>query len=189
MASLLIRGGRIIDPAGNIDSTGDVLVVDDRIEAIETGSMSNPGDADVIEAEGCIVCPGLLDIHVHFRDPHQGQLHDETIQSGSAAAVAGGFTTVACMPNTIPALDAPRWIQYIDDSAREADLARVHAPARRAAVAAAVADRLGASILGPAHRTDGAQLGLVRRRRLPRRDQLGLDVVPRLLQYAALEPR
>lgn len=126
MASLLIRGGRIIDPAGKLDATGDVLVVDGRIAAIETDSTSHPTEGDVIEAEGCIVCPGLLDIHVHFRDPHQGQLHEETIESGSAAAVAGGFTTVACMPNTIPALDAPRWIQYVNDSAREADLARVH---------------------------------------------------------------
>ena len=73
MASLLIRGGRIIDPAGKLDATGDVLVVDGRIAAIETGSTSHPVSGDVIEAEGCIVCPGLLDIHVHFRDPHQGQ--------------------------------------------------------------------------------------------------------------------
>ena len=126
MTTVLIRGGRIIDPASGLDATGDLEIVDGRVSKIETrGRLAAEGD--VIDAEGCIVSPGLLDIHVHFRDPHRGQLHEETIASGSAAAVAGGFTTVACMPNTMPALDAPDRITYVERQGRLADLARIRA--------------------------------------------------------------
>ena len=126
MTRVLIRGGRIIDPASGLDATGDLEIVDGRVSKIETrGRLAAEGD--VIDAEGCIVSPGLLDIHVHFRDPHRGQLHEETIASGSAAAVAGGFTTVACMPNTMPALDAPDRITYVERQGRLADLARIRA--------------------------------------------------------------
>lgn len=161
MATLLIRGGRIIDPASDLDATGDVLVVDGRIEAIETDAPLSC-DGDVIDADGCIVSPGLLDIHVHFRDPHQGQLHDETIGSGSAAAVAGGFTTVACMPNTMPALDAPEWIDYVHARGREADLARVHAIGcgtigRRGRERAPIDALIGAGAIGISDDGDGIE--------------------------------
>ena len=116
----------MIDPASGLDEASDVLIENDRITAINPSIETIPGDVDVIEAEGCIVCPGLIDIHVHFRDPHQGQLHDETVETGSASAVAGGFTTVCCMPNTSPALDTPDLVQYVLKRGLDVDLARVH---------------------------------------------------------------
>src|SRR6185503_3045886 len=80
-------------------------------------------DASVIDAEGGIVCPGLVDIHVHFREPHP--THRETIATGAASAVSGGFTTVCCMPNTNPALDSPALVEFIHHKAALAGLARV----------------------------------------------------------------
>lgn len=117
----------MIDPASGLDRTSDILLENDRITAIKSSIDSNPGETNVIEAGGCIVCPGLVDIHVHFRDPHQGQVHDETIASGSAAAVAGGFSTVCCMPNTKPALDTPDQIKYVLEQGLDIGLARIHA--------------------------------------------------------------
>lgn len=99
--SWLIRGGRIIDPANAVDRIGDLLVQDGRIAAID--ASLDPGGATVVDAEGLVVCPGLIDIHVHLREP--GGEHKETIATGTAAAAAGGFTTICCMPNTRPALD------------------------------------------------------------------------------------
>ena len=123
--STLIRGGRIIDPASGLDATGDVLISDGRIKAIEVGQpLSVEPDTRVHDASGCLVVPGLIDIHVHLRDP--GQQHKETIRTGSMAAVAGGFTTICCMPNTAPALDAPEHVEYVHARAGEAGLARVH---------------------------------------------------------------
>ncbi|MEE2718646.1 MAG: dihydroorotase [Planctomycetota bacterium] len=161
MGTLLIRGGRIVDPASRLDATGDLQIVDGRITMIETDGRL-PVEGDVIEAEGCIVSPGLLDIHVHFRDPHRGQLHEETIASGSAAAVAGGFTTVACMPNTLPALDHPEWIGYVDAEARSADLARVYAigcgtVGRRGREQAPIAELISAGAVGISDDGDGIE--------------------------------
>ena len=96
--SILITNGRVIDPANKIDDTLDVLIVDGKIEKI--GSVKEKFDGTTIDAAGKIVAPGLIDIHVHFREP--GDEEEETIASGSAAAVAGGFTSVVCMPNTKP---------------------------------------------------------------------------------------
>ncbi|MCA9286008.1 MAG: dihydroorotase [Phycisphaerales bacterium] len=115
MGSLLIQGGRILDPASGLDATGDVLVVDDRVAAIETkGAIRVPSDVpppERIDAEGRLVCPGLLDIHVHLREP--GGEHKESLETGTAAAAAGGFTTVCCMPNTRPALDNPTLVEFV----------------------------------------------------------------------------
>lgn len=95
-----IQGGRIIDPASGRDEVADLWISDGRI----AGSGELPSRADeTIDAAGLVVAPGLIDIHVHFREP--GQTHKETIASGSRAAAAGGFTTVVCMPNTSPAAD------------------------------------------------------------------------------------
>ena len=120
---LLLKGGRVIDPGAGGDGELDVLVEDGRIALVD---RSIPADgAEVIELrKGWIVAPGLIDIHVHLREP--GQEHKETIASGSAAAVAGGFTAVACMPNTDPVNDHPGITQFILKKAVEANLARVY---------------------------------------------------------------
>lgn len=169
MESLLIRGGRIIDPASGLDTTGDILLVDGRIAAIETVSPLDSHQGEVIDAEGCIVSPGLLDIHVHFRDPHQGQLHEETIDSGSASAVAGGFTTVACMPNTAPALDDPAWIGHVIRRGLETDLARVHAIGcgtigRKGRELAPIGDLVAAGAIGISDDGDGIEDDAMMRR-------------------------
>ena len=100
MTTLLIKGGRVIDPANGIDEISDVLIEDGRISAIGTKA----GKANTtIDAKGLIVCPGLIDMHVHLREP--GQEWKEDIESGSRAAIAGGVTSMCCMPNTTPRLD------------------------------------------------------------------------------------
>ncbi len=122
MNDLLIRGGRAIDPASGLDALRDVLVRDGVIAAI--GEHLDPGDAEILDASGAVVAPGFIDMHVHLREP--GQTHKETIATGSAAAVAGGFTAVACMPNTEPALDSPALIAEVLRLARAAGLARIY---------------------------------------------------------------
>ena len=112
MKDLIIKNGRIIDPSADRDETADLYVVD--------GSVSNraPGDGcEVIDAQGLIVAPGLIDIHVHLREP--GQIQKETIESGSRAAAAGGFTSIVCMPNTDPPADNPSTITLITDRIRD----------------------------------------------------------------------
>ena len=99
MADLLIHGGRIIDPASGFDQTADLLVSDGVIAAI--GRIPIDMDVQRLDAEGCIVAPGLIDVHVHFREPDTE--HHESIASGCRAAANGGFTAICCMPN-IPAL-------------------------------------------------------------------------------------
>jgi dihydroorotase len=115
---ILIRNGRLIDPAAGLDAPRDLLLRDGKVAAIENpGKIKAPG-ADVIEAKSLIVAPGLIDIHVHLREPGQG--YKETIATGTAAAAAGGFTTVCAMPNTIPVNDTPeitRWMQSSDRGA------------------------------------------------------------------------
>ena len=100
MASILIRGGRIIDPAQEIDRTGDLLLHDGQVVGID----ADLADVDEsIDAAGLIVCPGFIDLHVAFREP--GDEEDESIATGTAAALAVGFATVACMPDTSPVVD------------------------------------------------------------------------------------
>ena len=119
----LLKGGRVVDPANRIDGTRDVLIDGGRIARVGTDL---PADgANVIEIpDGLVICPGFIDMHVHLREP--GQEHKETIATGTAAAVAGGFTAVACMPNTNPVNDDANVTTYILDKAREANLARVY---------------------------------------------------------------
>ena len=104
MSEVLLKGGRIIDPESGMDETGDILIADGQIQSISTTQLQSSGQ--VIHCEGCIVSPGLIDIHVHFREPSSGN-HEETVESGSRSAVNGGFTTVCTMPNTTPAMDDP----------------------------------------------------------------------------------
>jgi dihydroorotase len=121
--SLLIKGGRLVDPAAGRDGELDVLVDSGKIARIGRDLPVNGGDVLEVK-QGWIVAPGLIDLHVHFREP--GQEHKETIATGTAAAVAGGFTAVACMPNTDPVNDHAGITQFILKKAAEANLARVY---------------------------------------------------------------
>ena len=112
---LLIKNGRIIDPANKVDTKADLLIVGEKIAQI--GSVKSDCN-NVIDAKGKLVTPGLIDIHVHFREP--GDEEEETIASGSAAAVAGGFTSVVCMPNTRPAIDDETSVEYVHRMGRQA---------------------------------------------------------------------
>ena len=117
----LIRGGRVLDPAGGFDGTADVLLEDGRIAGVE-GRIETQ-DAEIIDAEGLVVAPGLVDMHVHFREP--GFEYKEDVASGSRSAVAGGFTTVACMPNTSPVIDNEALVGRVLRLGNEAGLCRV----------------------------------------------------------------
>jgi dihydroorotase len=120
---LLLKGGRVIDPAGQRDGAFDVLIEDGRIARV--GRDLPVDGAEVFDvARGGLVVPGLVDMHVHLREP--GQEHKETIATGTASAVAGGFTAVACMPNTDPVNDHAGITQFILKKAAEAGLARVY---------------------------------------------------------------
>ena len=114
MSTLLIRNGRIIDPASGMDAVGDVLIVNGKIARL--GGSGEKAD-EVLDATGKIVAPGFIDMHVHLREP--GLEHAETIESGSRAAVAGGFTSICCMPNTTPVNDSPMVTRYIIERARQ----------------------------------------------------------------------
>ena len=120
---LILRGGRVVDPANGVDGTFDILVQDGVIARIGKEIPVDGGQAYDVPAGG-IVAPGLIDIHVHLREP--GQEHKETVASGTASAVAGGFTAVACMPNTDPVNDHAGITQFILKKAAEAQLARVY---------------------------------------------------------------
>lgn len=113
MTALAIRSGHLIDPAAGIDAPKDILIKDGRVAEIAApGKLKTANGAESLDASGLVVAPGLIDIHVHLREPGQG--YKETIATGTAAAAAGGFTAVAAMPNTLPVNDSPevtRWMQ------------------------------------------------------------------------------
>ena len=113
---LLIKNGRVIDPASRRDGVGDVFIAGGKI--VKSLTAAQKKQARSLDARGLVVCPGLVDIHVHFREP--GQTHKETILSGSQAAAAGGFTTVVCMPNTSPPADNTGTVELINNAARHA---------------------------------------------------------------------
>jgi dihydroorotase len=119
---LVIRGGRVIDPSTGLDALRDVAIEGGFVS--EIGEHLDTRDARVVDATGAIVAPGFIDMHVHLREP--GQTHKETIATGAAAAVAGGFTAVACMPNTEPALDTSALVAEVLRRADAAGLARVY---------------------------------------------------------------
>jgi dihydroorotase len=123
MAKRLLKGARVVDPANGRDGALDVLIADGRVARI--GHDLSVGDASVVELpHDLVICPGLIDMHVHLREP--GQEHKETVATGTAAAVAGGFTAVACMPNTSPVNDNAEVTSYILRKAAAANLARVY---------------------------------------------------------------
>ena len=123
MATLLIRGGRVIDPAQDIDRIADLRIVDGRIAGIGPGETGAGRADETIDAAGMIVTPGLIDMHVHLREP--GREEDETIASGTRAALAGGFTSVACIPNTEPPIDTQAAVEFIHQKAARADTCNV----------------------------------------------------------------
>jgi dihydroorotase len=121
MSSLLIKNGTILDPSQTMNQRADLLLRDGKITAI--GQNLGPAD-QTIDATNKLIVPGLLDIHVHFREP--GNEEEETIATGAAAAVAGGFTTVCCMPNTKPPLDTDAAIEFVLRESQRVNLANVY---------------------------------------------------------------
>lgn len=119
---LTIRGGRVIDPANGVDRVADLRLVAGRVQSLDDHRTTEP-NGPWYDARGLIVCPGLMDPHVHLREP--GQEDKETIATGAASAVAGGFTSVCCMPNTVPALDDDASMRLVYEKAQEAGQAHV----------------------------------------------------------------
>src|SRR5689334_16054472 len=110
MPNLLIAGAHVIDPASGLDQVCDIAIADGIVAAVGKNLAKSHAER-VIDAEGCIATPGLIDPHVHLREP--GMEEAETIRSGAAAAAAGGFTTVCCMPNTTPAIDDDALVEFV----------------------------------------------------------------------------
>lgn len=119
--SILIKGGRVLNPATNMDEIADIFVENGTVSAIGT-NLSESADK-VIDANGFFVMPGFIDLHVHFRDP--GLTHKEDILTGMAAAAHGGYTTVLCMPNTKPVADNPEVIEYVHKKAKDGNCINV----------------------------------------------------------------
>jgi len=123
---ILIKNGRVVDPAQGLDDLRDVLIEDDRIlELVTPGTESGfTNEVEIIDAAGLVITPGLIDMHVHLREP--GEEYKETIATGTAAAAAGGFTAVAAMPNTIPINDNRSLTEFILNQTRLTGLVRVY---------------------------------------------------------------
>jgi dihydroorotase len=119
---ILVKDGHLLDPKNNMDGRYDLLIEDGRVTAVGAGLAKN--DAEIISADGLLVVPGLIDIHVHLRDP--GLEYKEDIISGTRAAAAGGITSVACMPNTRPVIDTVPVVEYIINKARRDGSANVY---------------------------------------------------------------
>ncbi|MGM9568267.1 MAG: amidohydrolase family protein, partial [Clostridia bacterium] len=122
MSDLLLKGGRVIDPSQKLDEVCDVLIRDGKIA--EVGKDLKAENVELKDVTGMIVCPGLVDIHCHLREP--GLERKETIATGTRAAAAGGFTTVLPMPNTAPVADSPASILYVRDRAKEVGVVHVY---------------------------------------------------------------
>jgi dihydroorotase len=120
---MLLRGGRVVDPSQDLDESVDVLVVDGEVAEIGA-DLTAAEDTETVDCFGLVVCPGLIDVHVHFREP--GEEHKETIATGVAAAAAGGFTAVCTMPNTNPPIDDPAAVGFVVAAGRAAGLSRVY---------------------------------------------------------------
>jgi dihydroorotase len=123
MADILLRGGRVLDPARNFDASADVLLQDGKVARVEPG-IAAPSGAHIVDVKGKWVVPGLIDMHTHLREP--GQEYKETIETGTAAAAAGGFTAVCAMPNTVPPNDNRAVTELIVRRSREVGVVRVY---------------------------------------------------------------
>ncbi|MCC7440279.1 MAG: dihydroorotase [Bdellovibrionales bacterium] len=122
--SLLIKGGRVVDPASGVERDADVLLSDGKVKAVDKpGAVPAPAGGTTVNARGNLVLPGLIDLHVHLREP--GLTHKETVESGTRAAAAGGFTSVACMANTLPVNDSGIVTAFIRERARSLGHCRV----------------------------------------------------------------
>src|SRR5258705_8156022 len=141
MNSLLLVGGRVIDPANGFDGAADILVVDGKIAALGPDAATGTrADIERMDVSGLVVCPGLIDLHVHLREP--GQTTKETIATGTAAAACGGFTSVVCMPNTSPAIDNSGTVALIHETAASEGLINVF-------VAGAISKNLAGEEMAP----------------------------------------
>ena len=120
---IVLRGGRVVDPSQNIDDGRDVLLAGGAVASV-AADIDAPEDARVIDCSGLVVTPGLIDVHVHLREP--GEEHKETIATGAAAAAAGGFTAICSMPNTDPPIDDPAAVGFVVAAGRAAGAARVY---------------------------------------------------------------
>jgi len=120
---IVLKGGRVVDPSQTMDDTRDILLVDGTVAGLAP-TIDAPEDAKVIDCSGLVVTPGLIDVHVHLREP--GEEHKETIATGAASAVAGGFTSICCMPNTSPPIDDPAAVGFVVAAGKAAGLARVY---------------------------------------------------------------
>jgi dihydroorotase len=124
MKSLLLNGGRIIDPANQFDAVADLLILEGKVAALAPDAAKQaPADIERMDVKGLVVCPGLIDLHVHLREP--GQTAKETIATGTAAAARGGFTSVVCMPNTSPAIDNAGTVALIRERADKSGVVNV----------------------------------------------------------------
>ncbi len=141
MNTLLLTGGRVIDPANRLDGVADVLIREGKIAAVGPEAAAKaPADTERIKVSGQVVCPGLIDVHVHLREP--GQVAKETIATGTAAAARGGFASVVCMPNTAPAIDNAGTVALIHERARAQGVVNVY-------VAGAITKNLAGEELAP----------------------------------------
>src|SRR6266581_9517082 len=116
--TLLIEGGRLIDPAAKVDALMDILLRDGQVAEIASPGKARGTADETLDARGLIVAPGFIDLHVHLREPGQG--YKETMVTGTEAAAAGGFTSVCTMPNTTPVIDTPEWVQWLRNPERAA---------------------------------------------------------------------
>jgi dihydroorotase len=124
MNSLLLTGGRVIDPANKLDSPADLLIIDGKIAAIGNDAQTKaPAGVERMDVPGRVVCPGLIDLHVHLREP--GQTAKENLATGTAAAARGGFTSIVCMPNTVPAIDTAGTVALIRERAERQGVVNV----------------------------------------------------------------
>src|SRR6266568_3427013 len=148
MNSLLLTGGRVIDPANHLDTVADLLILNGKIAAVGADATKRtPHEIEKLDVSGLVVCPGLIDLHVHLREP--GQTPKETIATGTAAAARGGFTTLVCMPNTSPAIDNSGTVALIHERARKEALVNVF-------VAGAITKNIAGEELAPIGSLKGA---------------------------------
>ena len=179
LRDVVIAGGRVVDPASGIDDLWDVLVRDGRVAGMERpGKLDGLADAERIVAEGMTVAPGFVDVHVHLREP--GQTYKETIATGTAAAAAGGFTSVVAMPNTVPVNDSVASLEWMLDPARGTRVGLYAMPAATVgSMGARLTDFEGLAAAGAAGFTDDGKPVLeddVMRAALLRAGRLGLPV-------------
>ena len=180
MTAMVIRGGHLLDPAAGVDGPKDILFKDNRVAEIAApGKLKQANGAETLDAKGLVVAPGLVDIHVHLREPGQG--YKETIATGTAAAAAGGFTAVAAMPNTTPVNDSPETTRWMLAPERGAAV-RVFpiAAATRGSKGEAINDYAGLKSAGAVAVTDDGQPILkdnVMREALAAAARVGLSVI------------